>query len=181
VLGYAFDETSGKLTPAGVPHLALPPGSGPRHFAFHPEGKHVFVINEMLSTIAVARYEAGRGAGEILSVVSTLPEEHQGESTTAEILAHPSGRFVYGSNRGHDSIAVFRFDAAKGALDRVELESTQGKTPRNFGIHPSGKWLVAANQDSNSVVVFRIDEATGALSPAGQTIEVGRPVCVRFL
>ncbi len=132
-------------------------------------------------TCAAFGYDAARGALEELQTVGTLPEDFTGNSTTAEVLVHPSGRFLYGSNRGHDSIAVFSIDADTGQLRLVEHQPTQGQTPRNFGIDPTGQYLLAANQASDSVVVFRIDQATGALKATGQRIEVPTPVCVRMM
>lgn len=177
---YAFDAEQGRLDPADDPAFRTEPGSGPRHFAFHPDGAHAFVIHELDSTLSSLAYDPKKGAFTPITIASTLPEGRKVPgNTTAEVRVHPSGRFVYGSNRGHNSIAVFRVDR-RGRLEWVENESTQGKTPRNFGIDPSGRWLLAANQDSDSVVVFRIDPKTGALDTSGHSLEVGRPVCVKF-
>jgi 6-phosphogluconolactonase len=126
-------------------------------------------------------YDARRGALTELQTISTLPENFKGENSTAEVQVLPSGKFLYGSNRGHDSIAIFSIDPAKGTLHLVGYQSTQGKTPRNFGIDPSGRYLLAANQDSGSVVVFHIDPQMGRLSPTGQVVEVPSPVCVKFV
>lgn len=178
---YRFHPPTGSLEANDPAFATLPPGSGPRHFAFHPGGRHAFAINELLSTLTAFRYDARRGALETVATLSTLPPGFGGENTTAEVQVHPNGRYVYGSNRGDDSIAVFRFDRRRETLRWVERESTRGKTPRNFAIDPSGRWLLAANQNSDSVVVFRIDSRTGELSPAGSVIEVGAPVCVKFL
>lgn len=177
---FHLDTAKGTITPNDPPFATLAPGSGPRHFAFHPGGKVVYVISEMKSTITVFDYDAARGALTQAQVVTTLPKDFKGESTTAEVLVHPSGRFVYGSNRGHDSIAIFMADA-KGRLTPAGHVSTQGKTPRNFRLDPTGNFLIAANQDSDSMVVFRIDNKTGQLAPTGQKVEVGKPVCVKFL
>lgn len=177
---YAWDAPQGRLSPADEPAVLAAPGSGPRHFAFHPEGRLAFAINELSSTLTSLRYDPKKGMLREVMSVSTLPEgKPVPGNSTAEVQVHPSGRFVYGSNRGHDSIAVFRV-SGRGRLEWVESEPTLGRTPRNFGIDPSGRWLLAANQDSDSVVVFRIDPKTGALEPAGQSIAVGRPVCVKF-
>lgn len=181
VLIYAFDTAAGTLTAANPPHVAVKPGAGPRHFDFHPSGRFAYVINELQSTVTAFRWNPIRRALEETQTLSTLPEGFQGNNSTAEVRVHPSGRFLYGSNRGHDSIAVFQIEAADGRLKWIENEATQGRTPRNFNIDPSGTWLLAANQDSDSVVVFKVDTATGALTPAGSRIELGRPVCVRFL
>lgn len=178
---YRFDSRKGTLAPNDPTHVALAPGAGPRHFAFRPDGRFAYVINELLSTATVFSYDARRSALMEAQTVPTLPAEFTGNSTTAEIVVHPSGKFVYGSNRGHDSITVFAADRGTGRLSLVEHEPTQGKTPRNFAIEPSGRFLLAANQASDSVVVFRIDPATGALAPTGHSISVPSPVCVRFL
>lgn len=177
---FHLDPAKASLTPNDPPYATLAPGSGPRHFAFHPNGKVIYVISEMKSTITVFDYDAARGVLTQAQVLTTLPQDFTGESTTAEILVHPSGRFVYGSNRGHDSISIFTADA-KGRLAPAGWVSTQGKTPRNFRIDPTGAFLLAANQDSDSVVAFRIDRKTGQLTPTGQKLDVGKPVCIKFL
>jgi 6-phosphogluconolactonase len=149
--------------------------------AFHPSGRFVFLINEISSTLTSFAYDAKRGALEELQTVSTLPESFAGKSFCAEVQVHPSGKFVYGSNRGHDSIAIFGFDARKGKLTYVEHQATQGKIPRHFAIDPTGQWLLAENQDSDSVVIFRVDTKTGRLSATGQTVSVGVPICAIFV
>ena len=179
VVVYAFDKVKGTLTAHGKAKVA--PGSGPRHFAFHPNGKRAFVINEMLLTVTNFEYNAATGRLNTVQTISTLPKNAQGSGfSTAEIQVHRSGRFVYGSNRGHHSIAVFKLDDA-GKLSFVEAEPTGGKTPRNFGLDPSGKFLLAANQSTNDVFVFRIDANTGELSPTGHSLKVPKPVCVKFM
>ncbi|MGE4183305.1 MAG: lactonase family protein [Limisphaerales bacterium] len=177
---YRFDASSGALEPNDVPAVRLPAGSGPRHFAFRPNQRNAYVINEMLSTVAAFRYDAKSGEFTWIDSYKTLPEGSDAWNSTAHIEVHPSGKFVYGSNRGHDSIVVFSADR-RGRLTWVENEPTQGKTPRNFGVDPTGRWLLAANQNSDSVVVFRVDAKTGALEPTGGKIEVGAPVCVKYL
>jgi 6-phosphogluconolactonase len=181
VLVYRFDPSKGSLVANVPPFAAVKPGSGSRHLAFHPSGRFVFLINEMGSTLTVFAYDAKRGALRELQTVTTLPEGFAGNSTCAEVQVHPSGRFVYGSNRGDDSIAVFGFDAARGKLTWLEHQPTQGKTPRHFALDPAGRWLLAENQDSDSIVVFRVDSKTGRLSPTGQTVSVGSPVCAVFV
>lgn len=183
VLIYRFDPAQGSLVANEPPFAAVRPGAGPRHFAFHPQGRFAYVINEMALTITAFTHDASRGALEELQTVSTLPPDHAAQAgySTADVQVHPSGRFLYGSNRGHDSIVVFAIDQKTGRLAHVENESTQGSTPRAFGIDPSGRYLLAANQRSDSVVVFRIDQQTGSLTPAGHTIRVGSPVCVKFV
>jgi 6-phosphogluconolactonase len=148
--------------------------------AFHPNGRFAYVINELDSTITAFGYDAKSGRLAETQTVPTLPADFKGESTTAEIAVHPSGKFLYGSNRGHDSIAVFAVDPATGQLTFVQHEPTQGKTPRNFALDPTGAFLLAANQNSDNVVVFRVDAQTGKLTPTAQRIEVGAPVCVTF-
>jgi len=180
VLVYRFDSEKGSLRPNDPPHVELAPGAGPRHFAFHPSGRFGYVINEMHSTVTALVYDAKRGMFDEIHTVSTLAEPHQGNST-AEVQVHPSGKFLYGSNRGHDSLAIFSIDEETGRLTSVGHQSTDGKTPRNFGIDPTGAFVLAANQSSNTIVVFRIDERTGQLKPTGHSIEVPRPVCVRML
>jgi 6-phosphogluconolactonase len=181
VFSYRFDSRRGALAPNDPPHVALAPGSGPRHFAFRPDGRFAYVINELLSTITAFSYDARRGTLTEIQTVPTLPAGFTGNSTTAEVVVHPGGKFVYGSNRGHDSITVFAADRRTGKLTFVEHDPTQGKTPRNFAIAPGGRFLLAANQASDSVAVFGIDQATGALTPTGHSLNVPMPVCVRFL
>jgi 6-phosphogluconolactonase len=156
-------------------------GSGPRHLAFHPNGLFAYLINEMVATITVFAYEPDGAVLTELQTVSALPEGFSGFKSGAEIEVHPSGKFVYGSNRGHNSIAVFAVDEKSGKLGLVEHQSTQGKTPRHFAIDPTGKWLLAENQDSDNIVIFRIDQDSGKLSPTGDKVEVGAPVCIQFV
>lgn len=177
---YRFDAATGTLEPNASPVVRLAAGSGPRHFAFRPNQRNAYAINEMLSTLTALRFDPKSGEFEPIQTVRTLPDGADVWNSTAHVEVHPSGKFVYGSNRGHDSIAVFSADR-RGRLTLVEHESTQGKTPRNFGLDPSGRWLLAANQNSDSVVVFRVDPKTGALEPTGRSISVGAPVCVTFL
>lgn len=177
---YRFDASKGLLTPNDPPAGIVPPGSGPRHFAFHPSEKYAFANNELTSTVTSFAYDAARGSLTEIQTISTLPEPTPGNST-AETVVHPSGKFVYVSNRGHNSLAIFRCDESTGRLSVVGHQPSGGKTPRNFNIDPSGRFLLAANQDTDNVAVFRIDESTGKLTPTGTSIEVGRPVCVRFM
>lgn len=178
---YRFDAANGTLTANDPPVAKLAPGAGPRHFAFRPKGKFAYVICELTSMIAEFSYNAKIGALKELQTVSTLPKDFKGTSSTAEIAVHPNGRFLYGSNRGHDSIAVFAVDSSKGALTLVDHVPTQGKNPRSFAIDPSGRFLLAANQDTDDVAGFRVDQKTGRLTPTGQTIEVGAPVAIVYL
>ena len=180
VLVYRLDPAKATLAANDPPSAPVKPGSGPRHLAFHPSGRFVFLISEMAATMTVFAYDAQRGTLKELQTVSTLPEDFTGFKSGAEVQVHPSGKFVYGSNRGHDSIAVFGFEPASGKLTFLECQSTQGKTPRHFVLDPTGQWLLAANQDSDSIVVFRVDTKTGRLTPTGQAISVGAPVCLVF-
>ncbi len=179
-LSYKFDSSKGLLT--AVPNIAkAAPGAGPRHFAFHPNGKFAYVVNEMSSTVSVFGYDAAGGVLRSLQTVSTLPRDFTGENTDAEIEVHASGKFLYASNRGHDSIAVFAIDPKIGTLTLVEDVPDPGKVPRNFEIDPRGAMLFVANQKSDNIVVFRIDQKTGRLTPTGKVLEVGQPVCVKFV
>jgi len=175
---YAVDPGTGSLKAAG--ETAVAPGSGPRHFTFRPGGAFAYVIQEMSRTVTAFRVEPSTGALTELQTASTLPGGAEPSGSTAEVVSHPSGDFLYGSNRGHDSIAVFRIDGKEGTLSRVENEGIRGKTPRNFAVSPDGRWLLAAGQQSGTVAVFRIDATTGALEFAGSEIRLASPVCIRF-
>jgi 6-phosphogluconolactonase len=179
---YRLDAKTSTIQPNEPAFVRLPAGSGPRHFAFHPGGKYAFTNGELTSTLTSMRYDADRGALEVVETLSTLPEGYDGkDNTTAEVVAHPSGKFVFVSNRGHDSVAVFSFDERTGKLSTKGQVKTQGRVPRNFAVDPSGRFLLAANQDSGTVVVFEIDQATGDLKATGAQEEVPMPVCVRFV
>ncbi|MCL5097403.1 MAG: lactonase family protein [Candidatus Omnitrophica bacterium] len=179
VMVYRFDPAQGTLVPNQTPWARIQPGSGPRHLAFDPRGRRAYVINEMKSTITVFECRARKGELRELQTISTLPPDFTGNSTTAEIEIHPSGKFLYGSNRGHDSLAIFGIDTRTGKLTALGYQSTKGRTPRNFSFDPTGHFLLAANQDSNNIVVFRVNSSTGQLEPTGQEIEVGAPVCIK--
>ena len=181
VMFYRFDAETGILEPNDPPFVEAEPGSGPRHFDFHPNGRHAYVINELGSTVTAYDYDAERGALSPIHTVSTLPEGFQGSTTCADVHVTSDGRFVYGSNRGHDSIARFSVDQESGRLTPTGHTPTQGRTPRNFGIDPSGQLLLAANQDSDTIVTFRIDRASGDLIPTGHVAEVPMPVCLKFV
>ena len=181
VLVYRFDAEHGTLAPNNPPFARVNPGAGPRHFAFHTSGKFGYVIDEMQSTIIVFSYEPSSGALHLLQTISTLPKDFEGESSAAEVQVHPSGKYLYGSNRGHDSIAIFTINNRKGTLTPNGYALTIGKTPRNFALDPTGAYLFAANQDSDSIVQFRVDPNTGRLTPTGQVLEVPSPVCVTFV
>jgi len=181
LLVYRFDPAAGTLTPNDPPYGSVKPGSGPRHIALHPNGRYAYVISEMGNTITAFDWDGERGSFNELQSLRTLPKDFKGENTTAEIAIHPSGRFLYGSNRGHDSIAVYAIDPANGKLTFVEDVATLGKEPRNFALDPTGAYLFAANQNSNTVVVFRINPKNGRLTPAGEKLDVFSPVCVTFV
>jgi 6-phosphogluconolactonase len=181
LLVYRFDGGKGSLTPNDPKFAKLPDGAGPRHFAFHPSGKFAYVVNEMQSSVTVFSYGAKNGALQTLQTISTVPKDFPGHNDDAEVQVHPSGKFLYASNRGHDSIAVFAIDGHKGTLTLVQDVPTQGKTPRSFEIDPTGSLLFAANQASNNIVIFRIDAKSGKLTPTGQVLDVPSPVCVKFL
>jgi 6-phosphogluconolactonase len=181
ILIYKLNATSGTLTPNDPPFATISAGSGPRHFAFTPNGRYCYVINEMSSTLTSFAYSAQTASLKELQTVSTHPGDPDPRNSTAEIEVHPSGRFVYGSNRGHDSIAVFAVNEQTGKLTLVEHQPTGGKVPRSFGIDPTGEFLLAANQNSDNVVVFRIDGASGRLTRTSHEVQVGAPVCVKFV
>lgn len=177
---YKYDAATGALTPNDPPSVKLPPGSGPRHFAFHPNGRWAYVINELTSTVSALAYDAKTGALEVLQTISTLPEDFQGDNTTAEIVVHPHGKFLYGSNRGHDSIAMFAIDDSTGQLTALGQHPAGVKTPRNFVVDPAGNFLLAAGQDSNDIVVHRVDLKTGKLQATDFSVNVPTPVCLKF-
>ena len=178
---YKFNVKDGSLAPNDPPFVVAPPGANPRHVAFHPNGRWLYVLTEAGSTIMLFNWDAQRGAMSEVQTVSTLPKDFQGRSACAEIQVHPSGKFVYASNRGRDSIAVFSVDAKTGRLTAIQDVPSGGKTPRNFDLDPTAHWLLATNHDSNNAMVFRIDQQTGKLTPVGQPVEVPYPFCPRFL
>jgi 6-phosphogluconolactonase len=180
VMVYRFDAERGRLDPATPAEVRMTAGAGPRHFDFHPDGRRAYVINELNSTITALSYSSETGVFEPGQSISTLPAGDAGSNSCADIHVAPSGRFIYGSNRGHDSIAVFAIAPDTGELVPVQHQSTLGRTPRNFAIDPAGRFLLAANQDSDSLAVFAIDPQTGTLSPVGEPVDVPVPVCVRF-
>jgi 6-phosphogluconolactonase len=181
IMIYRYDADRGTLKANDPPSTDITPASGPRHFAFHPDGRHAYVINELVSTVTAMDYDPERGVLKPIQTVSTLPKGFKGETTCAEVQVHPSGKFLYGSNRGHDSIAVFAINAGTGRLTPLGHQGQDIKTPRNFGVDPTGAYLLVANQDSSSMVVFRINAETGELTPIGTKVEVPMPVCVKML
>jgi 6-phosphogluconolactonase len=180
IMIYRFDSTKGSLTGNWPPFAQVAPGAGPRHFAFHPRGRFGYAISEMASTVTVFAYDAKTGALKELQTVSTLPQDFKGQSTAAEIAVDFHGKFLYASNRGGDSIAIFAIDLRKGTLTPSGYAKTS-KTPRNFAIDPTGRWLFAANQDSDNIILYRIDPKSGQLTPKGSPIQAYAPVCVTFV
>ena len=181
IMIYKFDTTKGKLIPNDESSVKLKPGAGPRHFTFHPNGKYAYVINELNSTITAFLYDETHGRLKEVQTVSTLPEDFSGKNTCADIHVSPSGKFIYGSNRGHDSIVIFAIDTQTGKLTYVGHEPTQGRIPRNFAIDPTGTFLLAENQKSNNIVTFRINLQTGKLNSTGNVIEIPSPVCIKMI
>ena len=178
---YKFDVKTGSLTPNDPPFATVKPGSGARHMVFYPNGRWVYLITEMGSTIVQFEWDSTRGTLKELQTVSTLPPDFHGNSACSELTLHPNGKFMYASNRGHDSIAVFAIDAQSGRLTPVQYVPSGGKTPRNFALDRAGRWMLVTNHDSNVAMVFRIDQATGRLTPVGSPVEVPYPFCPRFL
>lgn len=177
-----FHLPDGAFTPSKPNSgVKLKAGAGPRHAAFSPSGRFFYVASELNSTVTAYSYNAKDGTLHELQAVSTLPKDFSGANDVAEIAVHPSGRFLYVSNRGRDSLAVFSIDPRKGTLTPMADIATQGKTPRNFAIDPTGRFLLAANQESNTIVIFNIDPSTGGLTLKGQVVEVPSPVCIAFL
>ena len=181
VMVYGLDLEVGKLKPAAKPFIDVSPGDGPRHWDFHPNGKWAYLINELGDTIIAYNYNAEDGSLEAINTVKTLPEDFSAWSDTADIHVHPNGRFVYGTNRGHDSLVVCEVDQITGALSVLGYQSTLGAYPRNFRIDPSGTYLLVANRDTNDITTFVIDQDSGLLSPNGQVTTVPQPVCARFM
>jgi len=181
IMIYKLDIRKGTIIANSPPYAKVKPGAGPRHFSFHPSGKFAYVINELNSTMTAFAYELFSGVLTECQTITTLPNSFNGFNTCAEVRVHPGGKFLYGSNRGHDSIVVYQIDMVEGTLTFVEHETEDIKTPRNFNIDPTGKFCLVANQDGDSVVVFQIDQNSGELEPTGHKISIGRPVCVRFL
>jgi 6-phosphogluconolactonase len=180
VMQYRLDAARSSISPNDPPFAKVPPGSGPRHLAFHPKGKYAYVINEMKSAVTAFSYDPARGALTEIQNISTLPKDFSGVDNSAEIEVDAKGRFLYASNRGHDSIAVFAI-ARDGKLALVDITPTQGKAPRSFRIDPTGSYLFAANQDTGTIVQFRIDPKSGRLTATGKKVELYKPVCIQFL
>lgn len=180
LLIYRFDAAKGSLAANEPPYAKGTPGAGPRHFAFDPSGQFVYLLSEMASSVTTFSYQAAKGVLDNIQTVSALPKDFGGQNSAAEIAVHPSGRFLYTSNRGHNSIAILAIDPQKGTLTPVAQVPTGGKIPRNFAIDPSGSYLLAANQNSDNIVVFKIDSASGMLTPTGDVLAIPSPVCIVF-
>lgn len=180
IFGRRVTAATSTLDPLNAPDAALTPRSGPRHFAFHPTLPVAYVINETASTVTTLTYDAPTGALSPVETLSTLPENRPAQNSTAHITVHPSGQWVYGSNRGHNSIARFNVNPATGRLQFAGTTPSGGAIPRNFAIDPTGRWLLAAHQESNSVVVHSINPTTGAPEPTATSLTIGKPVCIAF-
>ena len=178
---YRFDEKTGALKANDPAFVAVPPGSGPRHVKFHPNGRWVYLINEIASTVIGYDWDSVHGTLTGFQTISTLPVDFKGTSTCAELEVHPNGKFLYGSNRGHDSLAMFAIDQTNGHLTAIGHVLSGGRTPRNFAFDPTAKWLVCTNHGSDNAVVFRVDGDTGKLTPHGDPVSVPQPFCERFL
>jgi 6-phosphogluconolactonase len=178
---YRFDPASRTLTEADPPTISVPPGEGPRHLSFHPNSKFAYLVTEMGGTVIVYSWDSVRGQLHQVQLVSTLPSDFKGYNKSAEVRIHPNGKFLYASNRGPDTLAIFAVDPDKGTLKLLGFQSVGGKGPRDFNIDPTGTFLFAANQDSNTVTVFRINSETGSLTPTNITLNVPVPICVKFL
>lgn len=181
VMIYRLDLANGKLLTGEQLWVRTAPGGGPRHFDFHPSRKFAYSNLEIGNQVTVFAYDESRGTLFELQTVPTIPSDWQGTSHTADLHVHASGKFLYCSNRGHDSIAIFAIDQSTGKLTLLGCESTQGRTPRNFAIDPSGSWLLAANQDSSTIASYRIDLQSGRLTPTGQLTAAPTPVCLKFV
>lgn len=177
---YRLNGSDGKLRAGDPEFLTAVPGAGPRHLAFHPNGRLLFVLNELNSTLRSLTWDSERGLAEPIQTLSTLPENYFGINTTAHVVVAPSGRFVYASNRGHDSIAVFSVNPDTGRMQFLERVWSYGETPRNFAIDPSGNFMYVGHQNTDNIVTFRVDQTTGRLTPTGQFTAAGQPVSIVF-
>jgi len=180
IMVYQLDLAQGRLKPNDEPWVQVKAGAGPRHFAFHPTGRYAYLINELDNTLIAFAHDETRGALREIQRAPALPAGFEGRSACADVHVAPSGRFLYGSNRGHDSIVTYAINEATGQLAYIGHEPTQGRTPRNFAIAPSGRFLLAANQDTNTIVTFRIDAQTGKLAATGHILHVPKPMCVQM-
>jgi 6-phosphogluconolactonase len=180
VLCYRLDAATAKLTPNEPPFARTPPGAGPRHLTFHPNGKHVYVINEISNSLTLFDYDAKAGKLTDRQTLSTLPKDFSGKSYCADVKITPDGRLLFGTNRGHDSIAVYRL-GSDGAMKLLRIEPSLGKGPQNLAITADGKWLLCANMPGNNVAVFRIEPETGGLTAVGTPLAMPSPSCIRLL
>lgn len=180
IMIYRLDKENGKLAENSISSARVAPGAGPRHLTFHPNGKFVYVINELNASITAFAFNSENGGLSEIETVSTLPDDWTGNRQCADIHIHPSGRFLYGSNRGHDSIVIYRINQNTGKLTHVGYQTEKVVWPRNFAIEPSGTYLLVANKDANNVVTFKIDQETGELQDTGYSVEVSKPVCIVF-
>jgi 6-phosphogluconolactonase len=180
IMVYNFDSTTGRLQPSGHSEVNIRPGSGPRHMVFHQSGRFAYLINELSSDIVAFEYSPEEGTFNEIQYISTLPSEYTGINYCSAIHISPDGRYLYGSNRVHDSIAIFNIDNNNGKLELIATVPTKGSYPRDFQIDPSGKFFYAANQNSDSIVVFRILLESGIIEPTGKVINVPSPVCIKF-
>lgn len=181
IMIYSFDSKKGKLSPAPTPYIETEPGTGPRHFEFHPNNKFAYLLEELSGGISVYAYK-GKGQLDLLQNISALPPDYIGPVGSADIHVSTDGKFLYASNRGEsNTIAIFSINQQNGELTLVGHQSTMGKTPRNFNFDPSGNFLLAANQNSDNIVIFKRDKATGLLTDTGKRIEVGKPVCIKWI
>jgi 6-phosphogluconolactonase len=181
VMLYDLDTNKGTLAPHAVPALELRPGSGPRQMVFSPDGRFLYVVSELHSTVTSYQYDASTETFQELEIQFLIPADFKGQNLSADVHITPDGRFLYASNRGHDSLTIFAIDQSSGKMNLVGYASTQGKTPVNFAIDPTGTFLIVANQDSNTIVTFRIDPTSGKLTPTGETVEVTAPACIKFM
>ena len=176
-----YDDVHGTLTPGDPPFTKVEAGSGPRHLKFHPNGKTAYLISELRNTVTTYSFDSKNGTLRTQQTISTLPKDFQGHSEAAEIQMDPSGRFLYASNRGFDSIAVFRIDAREGSLENFQIVPSGGKAPRYFTIDPTGSRIFVANEESGNIVMFTIDQKTGKITQTGDELKLDSPVCVQFL
>ncbi len=179
IMSYTLDHKAGQLLSAPVPFTTVTPGSGPRHFTFHPHGEFAYVINEMSATITAFTYQ--EGTLQSFQTIKNLPDDYTGHKWAADIHISPDGKFLYGSNRAHESLGIYKINAETGSLTRVGHQHVHGKTPRNFAIDPTGNFLLVANQDSDNIVVFKRNHVTGALTFTGNEITISQPVCLKFI
>lgn len=181
VLIYRFDAEAGTLEPHNPPFVALKPGAGPRHLAFHPSGRFAYVINELDSTVTAFSYDGEAGRLTEIQNIPTLPEGFSAENYPSEVLAHPNGYLLYGSNRGHDSLATYRIDPETGCLTLIAYQPSGGGWPRNFNFDSSGRWMIVGNQNSDNLLVFRVDPESGLLAQVGPTLAAPAAICFKLL